>query len=101
MSFSPEQDQLLDLCGKVRDGTISEAELRRLEGWLLTDSAAMSFYCRFMAVCSGLEQLSAGDELLSRQSQLEIGSDGVSEPPLLKDDWAQSIPADDLSGDIP
>lgn len=100
MSFSPEQDQLLDLCGKVRDGTISEAELRRLEGWLLTDSAVMSFYCRFMAVCSGLEQLSAEDELLSGQSQLEIGSPGISEPPFLKDDWAKSIPADELSGEI-
>ncbi|MGB7326822.1 MAG: FecR domain-containing protein, partial [Rubripirellula sp.] len=58
MSNEINQNELLRLCGKVRDQCISDAEFVRLEQMLRDDSGALQFYRRFMSLCSSMEQIS-------------------------------------------
>lgn len=50
-------DQLLELFGKLRDNSMSADEFAKLQSVLREHPDAMALYRRFMAVCSGLEQL--------------------------------------------
>ncbi|MEM7312127.1 MAG: hypothetical protein AAF497_03145 [Planctomycetota bacterium] len=52
---------ILNLCGKVRDGSITAAELAELEKLLIEHNAAADYYVQFMSVCSGIEQLVSTD----------------------------------------
>lgn len=59
-------DELLVLCGKVRDQDITPEEFARLESLLVASYDALLFYQQFMSVTSGLEQFSrldAGDSM--------------------------------------
>lgn len=56
MVAKADSNELIELCGQVRDEEITADEIARLEQILLADAHALDFYRRFMAMCSGLEQ---------------------------------------------
>jgi hypothetical protein len=57
MATQSDVNELIELCGKVRDGIVHPQEVLRLEQRLLGESESLRFYRRFMSVCSGLEQI--------------------------------------------
>ncbi len=57
MNSSVNHEELLELCGKVRDQTLSPEAFKRLQFLLSSDNDAIEVYRQFMSVCSGLEQL--------------------------------------------
>lgn len=56
MTSPNDNKELLELCGKLRDGKISSEEFANLETRLLNDPSELNTYRRFMGVCSALEQ---------------------------------------------
>lgn len=84
-SANQDEPELLALCGKVRDGEVTPAELARLEDRLLEDPQALDTYRRFMAICSGLEQTAIIQQTASQRSQLVAEADLAAElPPFIE-----------------
>ncbi|TWU54752.1 FecR protein [Rubripirellula tenax] len=80
---------LLFLFGKVRDETISSQELAELESTLLADPAAMKLYRRFMALCSGLEQIARMQSDSGSEAAANFGA-SLSDDETF--DWANELP---------
>ena len=59
--MSNYSQELLELCGQLRDETISTDDFARLERIIVDDRNAADFYVRFMQVWSGIEQLAVID----------------------------------------
>ncbi|TWU03348.1 FecR domain-containing protein [Neorhodopirellula pilleata] len=83
--------ELFVLFGKVRDETISADELAELEAKLLSDSAALKAYRRFMTLCSGLEQVARMEIDAATDSTLDSPDDGDDTSRFnWADDWIPS-----------
>lgn len=89
------QSHLLTLCGKVRDGDITAEELAELEAWLLSDSAAMQTYLRFMSLCSGLEQIADLRQSSRKRKQLAEELEAALEARNVPEALTPSSPYDD------
>lgn len=84
-ALSPDDRELLALCGKVRDGVVTPAEFAHLEARLLLDPQALDTYRRFMAICSGLEQTAIVRQTARQRSQMVAEVDSAAEPSLFVD----------------
>lgn len=65
--------ELIALCGKVRDESISPEEFERLQTMLMADPNSLAFYREFISVCSGLEQIAQAD--FQQDEHTGIGND--------------------------
>jgi ferric-dicitrate binding protein FerR (iron transport regulator) len=97
MNLPPNRrDELIELCGAVRDERVTEPEFGRLEKLLTEDAEAREFYVHFMTLHASLEQISATemisarlrevlrDEEVVRELQSMIAAEGSA--------WASSPP---------
>jgi len=87
-----DHSELIELCGKVRDDSITTAEFSRLET-LLADSAALDYYRRFMSLCSQLEQMGQADTEQAGEQSAENGFEEASFQ------WANDLDAE-LDADL-
>ena len=97
-SSDQDEPELLELCGKVRDGEVTPAELAKLETRLLEDPRALDTYRRFMAICSGLEQTAVVMQTASQRRQLVAEVDSAAESSLPKNRRRSSPKQVDVEG---
>ena len=80
MSKGPKLSiELHQLCGKLREGEITDAEAKRLDTLLLESKAARRFYCTFMALASALETRSSVQDTLDAGMDSRKNMDVLSE----------------------